>query len=426
MEREEREEQERLEAEEKEKQIAEKEKEKEKEKGKEKSKPGKKGKTNGTTTASKDKDVTVVSKADAVPAIENDSWGTWGTTKAKDKKKGGRKDAMLDPPPPAPTPPAQGLTPEPTPEPPAEVVADFDDYNGNGWASFGPAKTKGKKDGKKNAKAEESEIEKTPPKEEVGDAPFDFLQDNEDEWSKNLLEEEAPAPAAKSFWSLGTGLTGKSKSSKEHNKPAVQASEVEELPQDLIDLDLKLGGDSFMDTLDEPGPKGFKFKAESKLSSSSAKESEKSSKLSDSKKKKGWGMADSWGAAVGVTAAAEVATEAKTADDDINIDTNATANAKGDSWSFWGASKKPSGKSGIAANAANTSHSGSGGKLADDPKKEIAKHGLANQNDSLGHHPFSFSKDPEPPWLDDQAEPPKSSKPTKSTMSSVKPVNKQS
>lgn len=420
-ERDAREEEERVEAE-KEKEIQMAEKEKEKEKDKDKLRPGKKGRVNTTAGASKAKDVAVESNFDAVPSKEGDLWGTFGTPKAKDKKKAGRKDAVLDPPPPAPTPPAQGLTPEPTPESFAETVPDFDDYNNNSWGSVAPPKAKGKKDAKKVAKAGEFKADSKAPKDETGDVAFDFLQDNDqDEWSNNLLEEETPAKAAKSFWSLGAGSTAKSKLSKEKEKDktaaAAEAEKAEEAAQDLIDLDLKPDDDPLMDLMDEPTSKSFKSKVGSKLNNMATKESEKSSRLGDNKKKKGgWSAGgDSWGATAAVTTAtAEVAADTKAIDDDnINADSTNT-NGKADGWGFWGAKKAPG----------NSGQSGLSGKLVDEPKKEITKHGLTNQNDSLDAHPFSFSKEPEPSWLDDQAEPPKSSKPAKPSMSSTKPVTK--
>lgn len=432
-EREMREEEERLEAEkEEEKQMAEKEKDKEKEK--EKSRPGKKGKVNATAAASKAKDVAIESNADAVPSLEGDSWGTFGASKAKDKKKGGRKDAVQDPPPPAPTPPAQGLTPEPTPEPFAGTVPDFDDYdNNNSWGSVAPPKAKGKKDGKKAGKVGEVKADSKASKDETGDVSFDFLQDNDqDEWSKNLLGEETSAKAAKSLWSVGAGLTAKSKlaKEKEKDKAAAEAKKAEEAAQDLIDLDEKLerldDDDPLMDLIDEPAPKSFKSKAGIKLNSTATKESDKSSKFGDNKKKKGgWNVGgDSWGGGGGVavtTAAAEIAADPKPVDDDQMNDDGTNTTGKADGWSFWGATKKTT----TIGNSGYSGHSGLSGKLVDEPKKEITKHGLTNQSDSLNPHRFS-SKAPEPSWLDDQAEPPKSSKPAKPSMSSTKPVAKPS
>lgn len=426
-ERELREEEERLKAEEEEaKQIAEKAKEKEKEK--EKPKPGKKGKASATAAVSKTKDVAIESNADANINAEGDTWGAFSSSKAKDKKKGGRKDAVLDPPPPAPTPPAQGLTPEPTPEPFADPILNFDDYdNNNTWGSVAPSKAKGKKDGKKVGKIVETKAENKASKDEAGDTAFDFLQDNDqDGWGKSILEEETPAKTAKSFWSLGAGSTTKSKLSKEKEKEkaAAEARKAEEPAQDLIDLDGKLDDDALMDLIDEPAPKGFKSKAGSKLSNTATKESDKSSKIGDNKKKKG-GWTEPWGAgaaAAVTTAAAGTAADTTAADDDrINADTPNSI-GKSDGWNFWGA-KKATATTTIPVG--NSGQSGLSGKLADEPKKEITKYGLTNQIDSLTTNRFS-SKEPEPSWLDDQAELPKSSKPAKSSMSSTKPVTKTS
>lgn len=421
-EREMREEEERLQAEkEEEKQMAEKAKEKEKQK--EKPKAGKKGKASATAAASKAKDVAIESNADANLNTEADTWGTFGASKAKDKKKGGRKDAVLDPPPPAPTPPAQGLTPEPTPEPFADTVPAFDDYdNNNSWGSVAPPKAKGKKDGKKAGKAGETKAESKISKDETGDTAFDFLRDNEqDGWGKSVLEEETPAKTGRGFWGIGAGSTAKSKLSKdkekEKEKAAAEAKKAEEAAQDLIDLDGKLDDDPLMDLLDEPAPKSFKSKAGSKLSNTAAKESDKSSKIGDNKKKKGgWG---DWGAAAVTTDAAETAADTNVADDDkINADLPSMI-GKAEGWGFWGAKKTTTTTTG------NSGQSGLSGKLLDEPKKEMTKYGLTNQDDSLTTNRFS-SKDPEPSWLDDQAELPKSSKPAKTSMSSTKPVTKTS
>lgn len=423
------EEEERLKAEkEEERQMAEKAREKEKEK--EKTKPGRKGKASATAAASKAKDIAIESNADANLNAEGDTWGTFEASKAKDKKKGGRKDAGLDPPPPVPSPPTQGLTPEPTLEPFADQVLNFDDYDNNynnSWGSVAPPKSKGKKDGKKVGKAAETKAESKVSKDETGDTAFDFLQDNDqDTWGKSILEEETPAKTAKSFWSLGAGSTTKSKSAKEKEKEkaAAEAQKAEEAAQDLIDLDGKLDDDPLMDLIDEPAPKSFKSKAGSKLSNTATKEkeSEKTSKIGDNKKKKG-GWSESWGAAAPVTpAAAETAADTKAADDDkFNADVlNSTG--KADGWAFWGGKKTTPA---TTTPAGSSGQSGLSGKLLDDPKKEIGKYGLTNQSDSLTPNRFA-SKEPEPSWLDDQAELPKSAKPAKSSMSSTKPVTKTS
>lgn len=414
-EREKREEEERREAE---RQEAEEEKERqtaeEKEKSKEKVKVGKKSKLNATVIASKTKEPMAESKTEVVPGTEDDTWGTWGASKAKDKKKGGRKDAVLDPPPPAPTPPAQGLTPEPTPEPYAEAIPGFDDFHANSWGTAAPAKAKGKKDGKKGAKAEEPKIDAKVMRDGTGDSAFDFLQDNDqDGWGKDDGgEEESPAKAAKGFWSVGAGSTTKAKTWKEKDKAAAEAKKVEETAANLIDLNLNLEDNALMEFLDEPASKSVKTKPGSKFSSGATKEGDKWSKLGDKNPKKGgWNVADTWGKAA-ATAAAELTADALVVGDDEN--SNTAANAKADGWSFFGA-KKTSGNSG---------QSGLSGKLADQPKREITKQGLANQKDSLDSQLDSFSKEPEPSWLDDQAEPSKSSKSTKSPMSSTKPVTK--
>ena len=77
---------------------------------------------------------------------------------------------------------------------------------------------------------------------------------------------------------------------------------------------------------------------------------------------------------------------------------------KGDSWGFWGAPKKTSGKKG------------------DEAKKEIIKPDVTNQNDPLAF----LSNEPEDPLLADEPKQSQSSKPPKSAMSTSKTFGKTS
>ncbi|KAL9065991.1 MAG: hypothetical protein Q9157_007288, partial [Trypethelium eluteriae] len=81
-------------------------------------------------------------------AKEDEGWGIWGTgTRSKKDKK---KASLIKPPPPVPTPPNQGLTPEPTElDPPIPPAAPAED---DIWGAFAPAGKKGKEEPEKPKK----------------------------------------------------------------------------------------------------------------------------------------------------------------------------------------------------------------------------------------------------------------------------------
>lgn len=375
----EKEERERAEQEEKEKAEEEEKEKAEKDKAKSKGKPGKKGKATAAQI-SKTRDIMTDSVPDAAPAVmEEDSWGTWEGPTKKDKNKGS-KNAMPDVPPPVPSPPVQGLTPE------LELIPGLDDPGDDEWASFVPAKSKGKKDVKptsKASKAEEAKAAKKAIKDKADSSPADSPKD--DLKKNDVAKEESAAKAAKSFWGgTGTASTAKSKTSKDKD-----ASE----PRDLTGLDSLLD-DEITGIMEDPAPtstkKGSKSKGDSKLGKVGSKECRDSA-------------------------------EKKTSDeallDDLlegGIENEQLAGAvdeegddkKDDAWSFWG-SKKTS------------------GKKADELPKEIAKPGAANQKGSLKNN-FKKEKEPEsesksaaaPADEASQSQPSKASKTTMSTSTS--------
>ena len=281
-----RERQEKEEAEEKER--AEKEREEKEKKGKDKSKGkiGKKGKTTSPET-SKTKDLFADSIPDVAPVVEEDTWGsTWGAEASKkDKKKGGKKETSWGAPPPAPTPPAQGLTPEPG----DELEEDMLDDN---WGDMAPAKanTKGKKDAKKDLKEGLKAGKrgmKDQTEEVVDDTPMKPAKD--DPKKKDSSKEDTPAKAAKSFWS-GTGTTSASKSktsAKDKEKAAKEAKVEEEVDEDEFDdYNNDNNIDEMMEMLDEE-PSQEKLAKDGNLWKTSGKDSEKASKGSSVAKKKG-------------------------------------------------------------------------------------------------------------------------------------------
>lgn len=378
-----------------------------KEEEKEKVKPGKKGKSTNSTL-SKTKNLMANSTPDPIAAIEPGNWGTWDGLK-KDKKLVGRKDMFQGAPPRAPTPPAQGLTPEPTPSP----IPELDDIGEADWgSSFAPMKAKGKKDAKKPTKAEEPKSDKKAAKDKAVEPTAEPTKNKtKNDAKKGAAKEETPAKVARSFWgSMGMTATPKSKAIEEEKTDDDEEDsadkdegnydeEIEgEETNDLIDFEM--GGDSITDLIDASVSQGSKAKADGgKLGKVSSKESDKSNKISD-KKKKGNFMTEVAGVAV-------VVPEFKETNETNETNWTSTTPQKDDIWGFWGStSKKPSGKK---------------TEQADDPKKEITKQSWTNPIASLNQ----FSNQPESSFFDDQPEPPKTTKPPKTAiMSTVKPSTK--
>lgn len=387
-------------------------------KDKEKVKPGKKGKsTNSTLSKSKD------SNTDPVPNFEADNWGSWDSPKT-DKKPIGKKDIFQAAPPPAPTPPAQGLTPEPTPSP----ITGLDDMGEADWGnSFAPMKSKGKKDGKKPTKAEEPKSDKKATKDKAGELLAEPPKNKtKNDAKKGAAKEETPAKAARGIWgSMGFAATSKSKAIEEEKVEEEDYGDEDNYKDETNDLiDFEMGADSMADLVDESGTKGSKTKADGKLGKVISKESDKSGKSSE-KKKKGNAPNNSNNRNNFMTEVPDVAVKFNNWDNKFN-NGNETGEAeaegegdgegngesempnKDDVWSFWGTSKKTSGLT---------------GKKTDEPKKEITKQSWTNPIASLN----GFSNQPEPSFFDDQPEPPKTTtattntKTSKATTSTMKP-----
>ncbi len=374
----EREEEEREEKERKE--DEEREREKEKEKDKSKPKGGKKGKTSGVVEPPKSKDLMSDSMFGATPAVEDDTWGSWGASK-KDKMKGGKNDIAPELPPPAPTPPAQGLTPEPT----------IDDIGEDGWGEVAPAKPKNKKDAKKPTKEDSKAVKKgiKDKDEEI------FIESPKDGKKKEPPKADTAAKATKSFWgSIGATSTSKSKVAKETD----MNKDMEGGPG-INELDLSTDSDEIIEIVEEPVKKGLTSKTESKLSKSAgrdgdkaSKDSDKASKLSDKKKKDATADIIVDEATVSSKGSKSKGLDAKDKSDD----------KKDDASGFWAGSKKTS------------------GKKADEPKKEITKQDSPNQKSSLK----GISNDPEGTSKADEPSQPPPFKSSKTTMFTSKTTGK--
>ena len=327
---------------------------------------------------SKTKDLLEDSIPDTTPAATEDTWGSWGGSK-KAKKQGGKKDMIFEAPPPAPTPPAQGLT-----EPEEEGDEDLPE---DGWGVFAPVTTKGKKNAKKGAQVEVED-------------PIDDDKSAMDELKKkDSSKEETPAKAAKSFWSsMGATPTAKTKA---NSKEATKAKKESEAEREISNFD---------DNVEETTKKAGKDKTDSKLTKTSTKDSDKS-KLGDAKKK---AVADDF---MDATPAKSEDSKAKkgvnsTKDEDKDQDDfmiNTTNQDEGFT-SSWGASSKKT-----------------SGKKANEGKTEIGQQGVANQK-SAGSKGKGAWNEPETTGeeTDDQPSMSQPTKSSKTTMSTTKSTVKSS
>lgn len=222
-----------------------------------KAKSGKKGK-------SKTKELVAGSTPDEI-SIEPDNWAQWGDT----------KKSLISAPPPAPTPPRQGLNPEPITLSISCLNGTVDDY----WANtYLPPSSKSKKDAKKEDNSQ------WPTK-----GWNDQTEDLNEESLKDSAKEETPAGAAGNFGGFGPKTT-KSKAGRE--KEDAEAAKKEKEQPNLIDLEdsTNAGFEGWkLGPIDESAvTKSSKSKVTniSKATSKNSKESDKASKISDNYK--GW------------------------------------------------------------------------------------------------------------------------------------------
>ena len=312
------------------------------------------------TTASKTKDLLAGSVADTAPAAEEDTWGSFGS---KNKKKSTSKAMDFEVPPAAPTPPNMGLTPEP------------EEHGGEDLYSFPTTKPKGKKDAKttgltrttSTSKGLDMKNSKTSTKD-TADTGLDLLSTFDDysiekpDSKVDVVKEETPAKAARSFWGgIGAGTTSsKAKSAKEKEKEEAKAREEAQAKEDadidaLLDL---VDEDDEPEKPEEPVPpppkSASKSKADSKLTRTNSKGSDKAGKI-DKKKMESEALVD---------------IVEETSKDVYNSNTKAALlttdkDCKDDGWGFFGVTKK------------------TGVRKGDELTKEITKGSLANQKASL-------------------------------------------
>lgn len=229
----------------------------EQEKEDKKTKSGKKGK-------SKNKELLAGSTPDEI-SIGPDVWSPWD-----DPKK-----SLISAPPPAPTPPRQGLSPEPTTSSISGLNGTGDDY----WAStpYQPPSSKSKKDAKQDNSKWATK------------GWNDQTEDLNEESLKDSVKEGTPADTVGSFWGLGSKAT-KSKASREKEKAEAAKKEEEDANLMYLEDSTNAGFGAWkLDPIDESAvTKSSKSKETniSKATSQNSKESDKASKISDNYK--GW------------------------------------------------------------------------------------------------------------------------------------------
>lgn len=227
----------------------------EQEKEDKKTKSGRKGKL-------KSKELLAGSTPDEV-FIEPDNFTPWGDA----------KKSLMNAPPPAPSPPRQGLSPEPTTSSISGLNGTADEY----WATiptiYQPPNSKSKKDVKK---ADNSQW--------AAKGWNDLTEEFNEESLKDSSKEETLADATGNFWGFGSKTT-KSKASREKEKG--EAAKKQEEEANLIDLqdstNASLGGWKLDPIDDSAVTKSSKSKETnvSKATSKNSKESDKASKISD-------------------------------------------------------------------------------------------------------------------------------------------------
>ena len=372
-------------------------KEKEEKERKGKGKLGKKGKTATSPEASKTKNLLADSIPDAAAVAEEDKWGpSWGAGAfKKDMKKGGRKDMLWETPPPAPTPPAQGLTPEPE-----EDVEGYDqDEN---WGDYAPVKTatKGKKDVRKDGK-EDLKAGKKGMKEKMEDVIDETSKKSaKDEIKKKeVSKEDTPAKAAKNFWG-NVAMTPASKSKmsgKDKEKAAREAKEKEEKAEEYDDYDDEdeEEDEEMLDMLNEEPPMAKLWKTNTKDSDKASKASKGSNSAEKGKGKGGKSKEKE-------IETEEVEDEPKVKGKGNNINNNSNSNTV--AFSPWATTSPPISKK-TTGNKTDISVSG---------KKEIAAKNLTNQKITGSKE---VSNDPEFTNIEDDQ--PSTSQPFKSSKSAM-------
>lgn len=360
-------------------------------KKKEKKKFGSWSTSFGSEKPSKTKDLLAGSVADSSKPAEKGIWGnsneidTWGTTKSgdkdgwgstwdsyktTDKKKTGKSSFGFEAPPPAPTPPAQGLTPEP--EAPVEDISTT-------WGSYG---TKSKNKPKKNELTKTisgtSASKDRATTDSWGDNTMDLLSTLDDysgDKSKGSAKKEADkepaAKAARNFWS-SQGATpsskpggGKNTAKDKSDEKVSKDKEVTSTFDASFNFDFgTIDDDNTNNNPPAPAKNNKTMMGNSlKLTRTTSKGSDKASDAASDK----WGKADDKKKKSDLDALIDIVEETP-----ANIYNNIEAKGKKeDAWGFWNTAKKPVGKKEKEK------------EKVEESKKEITKSDWTNQDSSL-------------------------------------------
>jgi hypothetical protein len=333
--------------------------------------------------------------------VVDDIWSAWGPTSKKNGKKG-----KEEPPPPAPSPPAQGLTPEPGPAAMPELEDD-------GWAELTSTKTKtSTKKGTLSrtttsmSKTSKSDDSKTKSKD-LKDEKNEFFPSPKDEKAPSKIEvvkEETPAKAVKSMWGGFGGTTSaakaklarekerkeeeeKAKKEEEERAKKEEEERVKREDEEAAALEAEIAAleeETFPEPAEEP-KKSTKSKTTGKASKAGAKSGEKAN---DKKKKADEAtlidILDEPTPKEEKASSKLKKSDAKKASETQDKD-EAEKREQADNdyfGSFWGSSKKTTGKKDT------------------EPKKEINNQGWTNEIDALDGFPNDLedavADEPEP------------------------------
>ena len=281
---------------------------------------------------------------------EEDFLDTWGS---KDKKGVKKSKARDDLPPPAPSPPAQGLTPEPD----AMDMLD-DDLAGDAWAGLTTVKSKASSTKKSTTSATligKDKLKKTKDKDDFGD-----FSPAADPWPK-----ETPASVTKSMWGATTTTSTSAKLTKKE-RDAKAKKEADE--QARIEEEVRLAREA-----EEAEVEAARLAAEEAAAAKASKKKGVKSSKTDGKASKTKDADDLMDLLDGPTPASKSVKGSKLTKATSSKDEKADDIVDDDYFGTWGTAKKTTGKKDSSS------------------KKEIGKQDWSNQDDTLGD--FSRTRD---------------------------------
>lgn len=286
-------------------------------------------------------------------STEEDPWSNWSTGK-KTKTKIGRK-SLLDPaPPPAPTPPDQGLSDLGENTNGTSALLDLDAPADDPWA-FQSKKTSSKDSKtKKGSKVEDTKLAKTTSKSskesKAADDFFAIVDEEtlpvEESKPESPKEEKKPSSKSTSSWGLfGSGSKSTSKSSKEKDKTSADDGK-KKAEEDAFAAALGEDPNDILEIIDEAPPK--KSSKDKDVKSSKTKGSDKLSKVESKSSKKSDPKDDPIVAFIEEPAADPMFDEldSKSKCDARKADKADSGSGSAAGWGFWGTLRTPISKLG--------------------------------------------------------------------------------